>query len=51
MPQMAPLSWVTLLMYFILVFMLFNTLNYFSVNYYPKKIDSKKVNITYNWKW
>nr|ALO76887.1 ATP synthase F0 subunit 8 [Propalticus sp. PRO01] len=52
MPQMAPLSWVTLLIYFILVFLLFNILNYFSFIYQPKiKLNFKTKLNQYNWKW
>nr|AXS64965.1 ATP synthase F0 subunit 8 [Coleoptera sp. 6 KM-2017] len=51
MPQMAPLNWLTLMFYFIMIFMLFNSMNYFSFMYNSKtfKKDKKKINL--NWKW
>nr|AXS66442.1 ATP synthase F0 subunit 8 [Staphylinoidea sp. 10 KM-2017] len=51
MPQMAPLNWLTLFIYFSMIFILMNSLNYFSFmykitsNFKDKKI--KKI----NWKW
>nr|AXS66243.1 ATP synthase F0 subunit 8 [Tenebrionoidea sp. 2 KM-2017] len=52
MPQMAPLNWLTLMIYFILIFILFNSINYFSFLYNPasKSLSSKK-SIQLNWKW
>nr|AND96606.1 ATP synthase F0 subunit 8 [Helictopleurus quadripunctatus] len=51
MPQMAPINWLLLLFYFSLIFMIFNTLNFYSFNYPIKsKIFSKK-KIYINWKW
>nr|UYO78885.1 ATP synthase F0 subunit 8 [Pygoluciola sp. 1 XHF-2022a] len=51
MPQMAPLSWLNLFIYFIVVFMMFNTMNYFSFMYkntnYKKKSSKKYI----LWKW
>nr|AIS38206.1 ATP synthase F0 subunit 8 [Teslasena femoralis] len=50
MPQMAPLSWLNLFMFFVMVFIMMNALNYFSFSYHPmKKILLKKKTI--NWKW
>nr|YP_010049249.1 ATP synthase F0 subunit 8 [Promethis valgipes]QPL15584.1 ATP synthase F0 subunit 8 [Promethis valgipes] len=51
MPQMAPLNWLSLMIMFILVMMLFNIVNYYSFTYQIKqKSDSiKKQEI--NWKW
>nr|QIV24682.1 ATP synthase F0 subunit 8 [Geoffmonteithia queenslanda] len=51
MPQMAPLNWLTLAILFILVFLLFNIVNYFSFFYKSKKLDLKGKKITTNWKW
>nr|WRO44990.1 ATP synthase F0 subunit 8 [Asiopodabrus sp. 'cheni'] len=53
MPQMAPLSWLNLFIFFITVFLIFNSLNYF---YFNKSFNSKsksinKNNIKTNWKW
>nr|AML25584.1 ATP synthase F0 subunit 8 [Erotylidae sp. BMNH 1274392] len=51
MPQMAPLSWVTLMIYFTIIFLMFNSLNYFSFLYTPKSSSKSKVKISLNWKW
>nr|QIV24578.1 ATP synthase F0 subunit 8 [Cnemoplites australis] len=51
MPQMAPLNWLTLLILFTLVFLLFNIVNYFSFNYEIKIKKTKKKEILMNWKW
>nr|AYQ19122.1 ATP synthase F0 subunit 8 [Erotylinae sp. 4 ACP-2013] len=51
MPQMAPLNWTMLFIYFIIIFFSVNVLNYFSF-IYPvkfKKITKKLIQI--NWKW
>nr|YP_010183486.1 ATP synthase F0 subunit 8 [Curtos fulvocapitalis]QVG61302.1 ATP synthase F0 subunit 8 [Curtos fulvocapitalis] len=52
MPQMAPLFWMNLFITFIMIFIMFNILNYFSLIYYKNKnINfSKKNKITF-WKW
>nr|YP_010709541.1 ATP synthase F0 subunit 8 [Rhagonycha nigroimpressa]WCS40137.1 ATP synthase F0 subunit 8 [Rhagonycha nigroimpressa]WRO44848.1 ATP synthase F0 subunit 8 [Rhagonycha nigroimpressa] len=53
MPQMAPLSWLNLFIYFIMVFMFFNSLNYFFYN--KSSISQEKKNlkkmISSSWKW
>nr|AND96030.1 ATP synthase F0 subunit 8 [Cleptocaccobius convexifrons] len=51
MPQMAPINWLSLLIYFSLMFMMFNILNYFSFNYNFKIFKFKKNNQNLNWKW
>nr|YP_009441750.1 ATP synthase F0 subunit 8 [Vincenzellus ruficollis]AOY39295.1 ATP synthase F0 subunit 8 [Vincenzellus ruficollis] len=51
MPQMAPLNWLSLMIYFMIIFMIFNSLNYFSFFYTPKTFFIKKKNISINWKW
>nr|YP_010946313.1 ATP synthase F0 subunit 8 [Allacta bruna]WGO57031.1 ATP synthase F0 subunit 8 [Allacta bruna] len=51
MPQMMPLNWLMLFIYFITTLMLFNTMNYFMMN---KFIDFKKLNLNTkitSWKW
>nr|YP_009775103.1 ATP synthase F0 subunit 8 [Blaps rhynchoptera]QJA14889.1 ATP synthase F0 subunit 8 [Blaps rhynchoptera]QJA15159.1 ATP synthase F0 subunit 8 [Blaps rhynchoptera] len=52
MPQMAPLSWLTLMILFISMLILFNIINYFSFSSTPEK-ESKifKKKLTINWKW
>nr|YP_011016963.1 ATP synthase subunit 8 [Aegus fukiensis]AFQ62178.1 ATP synthase F0 subunit 8 [Cheironitis sp. MJTNT-2012]WQB61565.1 ATP synthase subunit 8 [Aegus fukiensis] len=51
MPQMAPLSWLMLMLTFVLIMMIFNSTNFFNSNYNPQ-ISSffKKTSLT-NWKW
>nr|ARH54679.1 ATP synthase F0 subunit 8 [Tachinus subterraneus] len=51
MPQMAPMNWLILFFMFIIIFMMFNSMNYFSFKY-QNKISSiqKKIN-KINWKW
>nr|AVN67257.1 ATP synthase F0 subunit 8 [Platyzosteria sp. AUS3] len=52
MPQMMPLSWFILFMFFSMMFMMFNLLNYYS--YIPIKLLTEKSSINIkmlNWKW
>nr|AND96422.1 ATP synthase F0 subunit 8 [Onthophagus vulpes] len=51
MPQMAPINWLTLFIYFSLIFMLFNTLNFYLFNYNIKTFSFKKKKNNLNWKW
>nr|WRQ18124.1 ATP synthase F0 subunit 8 [Coproporus sp.] len=51
MPQMAPLNWTLLFIFFIIIFILFNIMNYYSLNYQPKTYKSKMKNFLINWKW
>nr|YP_010883362.1 ATP synthase F0 subunit 8 [Rhingia binotata]WIF29688.1 ATP synthase F0 subunit 8 [Rhingia binotata] len=53
MPQMAPISWLSLFLLFSLIFMLFNMMNYFI--YLPTTSKNKSLNKiltnSMNWKW
>nr|YP_010309759.1 ATP synthase F0 subunit 8 [Lagorina sericea]UMR54876.1 ATP synthase F0 subunit 8 [Lagorina sericea] len=52
MPQMAPLSWLSLLFYFMVIFMLVNSLNFYSFMYQNKTSQiTKKTDVKLNWKW
>nr|ALO71103.1 ATP synthase F0 subunit 8 [Pselaphinae sp. 9 EF-2015] len=51
MPQMAPLNWLSLFITFSIIFIIFNTINYFSFKYSFKKFDSNKKINKINWKW
>nr|ALO70639.1 ATP synthase F0 subunit 8 [Ischnosoma splendidum] len=51
MPQMAPMNWLSLFIYFSIIFMMFNTLNYFSFLYKPKTFTFKVNKTIFNWKW
>nr|WGO57785.1 ATP synthase F0 subunit 8 [Jacobsonina sp.] len=52
MPQMMPLSWLSLYIFFSLMLLLFSFMNYYS--HIPQPLSSDKKNIktkTMNWKW
>nr|ALO76497.1 ATP synthase F0 subunit 8 [Omalium rivulare] len=52
MPQMAPMNWLTLFIFFIMIFMIFNSMNYFSFIYNNKlSTNIKTSKISTNWKW
>nr|UBN09071.1 ATP synthase F0 subunit 8 [Geoscapheus robustus] len=51
MPQMMPLSWVILYMFFIIILFMFSFVNYYSfipLPFFYKKTPSPKI---MNWKW
>nr|YP_009995470.1 ATP synthase F0 subunit 8 [Ochthebius scopuli]QNP09925.1 ATP synthase F0 subunit 8 [Ochthebius scopuli] len=52
MPQMAPMNWILLFMMFTIIFLMFNSMNYFSFKYNNnnKNIFNKKMS-KLNWKW
>nr|YP_010274829.1 ATP synthase F0 subunit 8 [Celaenorrhinus aspersus]UJV31529.1 ATP synthase F0 subunit 8 [Celaenorrhinus aspersus] len=53
MPQMMPINWIFSFFIFIMIFILFNILNFYI--YYNKIFSKKKIikksNININWKW
>nr|YP_010309811.1 ATP synthase F0 subunit 8 [Oenas fusicornis]UMR54928.1 ATP synthase F0 subunit 8 [Oenas fusicornis] len=52
MPQMAPLNWLSLMIYFITILMLVNSINFYSFMYKSKSFSIKKNNqINLTWKW
>nr|APT41537.1 ATP synthase F0 subunit 8 [Pressatia choti] len=53
MPQMAPLMWLSLFIFFLLMYLLFNIINYFSYNIENKhQKDNNIINKSiFNWKW
>nr|APX40788.1 ATP synthase F0 subunit 8 [Phyllotreta hemipoda] len=51
MPQMMPMNWLILMIYFILFYFLTLILNYYFINYQPKKNLINKNNKVYSWKW
>nr|UYI30615.1 ATP synthase F0 subunit 8 [Aquatica sp. a XF-2022] len=51
MPQMAPLSWLNLFIYFAIVFIMFNTMNYFSLLYKNNNSEQKMKKKMISWKW
>nr|ANU83232.1 ATP synthase F0 subunit 8 [Teleogryllus emma]UBU97819.1 ATP synthase F0 subunit 8 [Teleogryllus emma] len=51
MPQMAPMMWMSLMIFFIMTLMIIMTMNYFLIQ--PTLMSKKlyfKINST-NWKW
>nr|YP_011010696.1 ATP synthase F0 subunit 8 [Metrocoris communis]WPW47376.1 ATP synthase F0 subunit 8 [Metrocoris communis] len=51
MPQMAPMSWLSLMIMFILAIMMVNILMYFNKNYMTKSENNMKSIKKMNWKW
>nr|ALO70750.1 ATP synthase F0 subunit 8 [Neobisnius villosulus] len=51
MPQMAPMNWLMLFLMFTFIFLIFNSMNYFSFSYKPKSSQSLKKTNKINWKW
>nr|YP_010310364.1 ATP synthase F0 subunit 8 [Daclera levana]UMY75899.1 ATP synthase F0 subunit 8 [Daclera levana] len=52
MPQMASLWWELLFMFFIITFMLMNTIIYYNkLLKFNKKINNKFIKMEFNWKW
>nr|AXS66573.1 ATP synthase F0 subunit 8 [Tenebrionoidea sp. 17 KM-2017] len=51
MPQMSPLNWLSLMILFILIFIMFNAINYFSFMYHPKTKVIQTTKKMTNWKW
>nr|ALO77047.1 ATP synthase F0 subunit 8 [Brentidae sp. GENSP01] len=52
MPQMSPLNWLSLMLFFIMILLWFNSFNYFifkNINKNEFKIKSMKTQL--NWKW
>nr|AMW68024.1 ATP synthase F0 subunit 8 [Drepanepteryx phalaenoides] len=52
MPQMSPLSWSILFIYFIFLLILFCIMNYYMIFYKTSHFFSKKFkSFSLNWKW
>nr|YP_009050378.1 ATP synthase F0 subunit 8 [Carterocephalus silvicola]AIC09077.1 ATP synthase F0 subunit 8 [Carterocephalus silvicola] len=54
MPQMMPINWIISFLFFILIFILFNILNYYIFNINKMNNKNKiflKKNYPLNWKW
>nr|AXS64788.1 ATP synthase F0 subunit 8 [Staphylinoidea sp. 4 KM-2017] len=51
MPQMAPMNWLFLFIYTIIIFMMFNIINYYSFIYKSKYSTKKNEIYKINWKW
>nr|QUB07140.1 ATP synthase F0 subunit 8 [Platycorynus sp. N26] len=51
MPQMAPLMWTLLFLFFISILIMFISMNFFLKNYFPKIKNFMKKKQLSNWKW
>nr|YP_010620309.1 ATP synthase F0 subunit 8 [Pedesta hyrie]WAX37285.1 ATP synthase F0 subunit 8 [Pedesta hyrie] len=54
MPQMMPINWIISFFSFILIFIMFNILNYYVYNIKSNNTNMKLQNFnkkTLNWKW
>nr|YP_010987627.1 ATP synthase F0 subunit 8 [Oxytelus finitimus]WON66046.1 ATP synthase F0 subunit 8 [Oxytelus finitimus] len=51
MPQMSPMNWLSLFFMFIMIYMMFNSLNYFNFTYSSNNNLYNKIKKNYNWKW
>nr|YP_010952384.1 ATP synthase F0 subunit 8 [Pseudabris przewalskyi]WMQ52478.1 ATP synthase F0 subunit 8 [Pseudabris przewalskyi] len=52
MPQMAPLNWLSLMIYFIVIFITLASLNFFAFPYTMKlKETPSKLSLQTIWKW
>nr|YP_009351784.1 ATP synthase F0 subunit 8 [Atlantitermes oculatissimus]AQP28353.1 ATP synthase F0 subunit 8 [Atlantitermes sp. D TB-2017]AQP30664.1 ATP synthase F0 subunit 8 [Atlantitermes oculatissimus] len=52
MPQMMPMEWTLLYITFLMTFLMFNIMNYFSQSPNKQKTMKKIINIhKTNWKW
>ncbi|CRL08758.1 ATP8 [Clunio marinus] len=58
MPQMAPMSWLVLFLFFTLMFFIFNIINFFSINnkknfnFYKKMNKQLNNNLLFlKWMW
>nr|YP_010981233.1 ATP synthase F0 subunit 8 [Mylabris sibirica]WOE90363.1 ATP synthase F0 subunit 8 [Mylabris sibirica] len=52
MPQMAPLNWLTLMVYFIMIMLILNSLNFYAFPYMKNHSETPlKFKINLNWKW
>nr|AYW52378.1 ATP synthase F0 subunit 8 [Staphylininae sp. 1 ACP-2013] len=48
---MAPMNWLILFIMFTIIFLIFNSLNYFSFKYPIKSKNQSKIENKINWKW
>nr|AVN67498.1 ATP synthase F0 subunit 8 [Phoetalia pallida] len=51
MPQMMPLSWLLLYLFFIIIMMMFAFINYYSFIPSPDHENKKLSHKSINWKW
>nr|QAU54272.1 ATP synthase F0 subunit 8 [Desmopachria sp. ITV9392]QPA36187.1 ATP synthase F0 subunit 8 [Desmopachria sp. RRMO-2020]QPA36200.1 ATP synthase F0 subunit 8 [Desmopachria sp. RRMO-2020]QPA36213.1 ATP synthase F0 subunit 8 [Desmopachria sp. RRMO-2020]QPA36226.1 ATP synthase F0 subunit 8 [Desmopachria sp. RRMO-2020] len=52
MPQMMPMNWTILYLFFLILFFLINFINYYSFLIYKNSNLLNKINLkSLNWKW
>nr|YP_009704167.1 ATP synthase F0 subunit 8 [Prismognathus prossi]QEN73225.1 ATP synthase F0 subunit 8 [Prismognathus prossi] len=51
MPQMSPLKWLTLMLTFVMIFFMFNLVNFFFSSYSPSQVFQKWSKTSKPWKW
>nr|WIL79955.1 ATP synthase F0 subunit 8 [Tenerus hilleri] len=51
MPQMSPMNWIILFIFFTVFFLLINSTNYFINNFNSPKIQKTSIKKSINWKW
>nr|WIL79942.1 ATP synthase F0 subunit 8 [Tenerus flavicollis] len=51
MPQMSPMNWILLFLFFTMFFLLINSLNYFMNNSNSPKTLKTSFKKSINWKW
>nr|YP_009371264.1 ATP synthase F0 subunit 8 [Styloperla spinicercia]ARR75385.1 ATP synthase F0 subunit 8 [Styloperla spinicercia] len=52
MPQMAPISWLSLFIVFSIVLLIFSSMNYYNFTVTPPSTHVKQIHQTpMNWKW
>nr|WHM51579.1 ATP synthase F0 subunit 8 [Dolichorhinotermes tenebrosus] len=52
MPQMMPMEWTTLYLFFLTTFLTFNIMNYYIASAMSESLVNKLINQTpLNWKW
>nr|YP_010160636.1 ATP synthase F0 subunit 8 [Sesia siningensis]QRH18144.1 ATP synthase F0 subunit 8 [Sesia siningensis] len=52
MPQMMPINWILSFIMFIMIFIMFNIMNYYIFNFNMKSTKKKIMNKkSFNWKW
>nr|WRW53943.1 ATP synthase F0 subunit 8 [Homoderus mellyi] len=51
MPQMAPMSWLTLMILFSFLLLLMSVINFSSSTYQPLSLHTLKIKSSKIWKW
>nr|AXS65211.1 ATP synthase F0 subunit 8 [Chrysomeloidea sp. 4 KM-2017] len=51
MPQMAPINWLILFIFFSMIILIFSTINYFFFSKVPPSIMKSSKKMKFNWMW